>query len=522
MHSNCSDVENSMIQKIRQVKDTGEFENCIMYSISSYDENLNKKGSFKFGSQAVQLEEYIKTTEEKILFDFGVNNYDRETVYREFSLSCSAVIRIGFQVDIFAGQMEYVEMVYTDDIEKCKTEFVKFLTSKYDELLKSHMEIDTASLEGEEVILDMSFEQVETLQKITYSIYKNTSSKTELLILAALSRHMKNLIKEHTIENQLSSNFEPVISKLQLRINPLFFYHLLQKLEYFRFVSMMDKKDEILEKIYNLLKKAGDDKKDAIKYFVSYKTYRNGADEYVRQQCIELMKMDFQKCIDFKRILFYMRIACKNPENMVIFIDESIGEVSFAQSTSEKTSIALFKSYRNSNKPIPVSDVYTKGDSLIIRVSGKQGGSISIGIGPDIKFYKNYIENQSEFFFYLIDSASKCLEYERVRFELSKSQKKALVDYMDGENTKEVSKKAKNAGYERPYDQILYIVSFLIKEVSVKNSMYKEVLDYLDKRYNIASIDTSDMDMLRAVYEYISIRYYSEIRDGRVEISILN
>ncbi|KDR96642.1 hypothetical protein SAMN02745945_00108 [Peptoclostridium litorale DSM 5388] len=522
MHSNYSDIENSMIQKIRQVKDTGEFENCIMYSVSSYDENSNKKGLFKFGSQAVQLEEYIKTTEEKILFDFGVSNYDREMVYREFSLSCSSVIRIGFQMDIFGGRMEYVEMLYTDDIEKCKTEFVKFLTFQYDNLLKSHMEIDTVNLEGEEVVLDMSFEQVETLQKITYSLYKNTSSETELLILSALSRHMKNLIKEHTIESQLSSNFESVNSKLQLRINPLFFYHLLQKLEYFRFVSMIDKKDESLEKIYKLLNKAGDGKKDAIKYFVSYKTYRNGADEYIRQKCIELMKVDLQKCIDFKRILVYMRIACKNPENMVIFIDESIGEVSFAQSTSEKTSIALFKSYKNSNKPIPVSDVYAKDDSLIIRVSGKQGGSISIGIGPDIKFYKNYIENQSEFFFYLLDFTSKCLEYEKVRFELSKSQKKVLVEYMDGESTKEVSGKAKKVGYERPDDQILYIISFLIKESPVKNSMYKEVLDYLEKRYSIASIDTSDADMLREVYEYIAIRYYAEIRDGRVEISILN
>lgn len=522
MSSNYSDIENSMIQKIREIKDSGEFENCIMYNVSSCDEASDKNSPFKFGTQAVQLEEYIKLCEEKKLFDFGVDEYGREAIYREFSSCSSYAVRIGFQLDLFADQMEYVEMVYADDIEKCKIEFSKFLTAKYDSLFQKHIEIDTANLESEEVILNMSFEQIETLQKITYSLYKNTSSETELLILSALSRHMKNLMKEYTIENQLSSNFGTVISKLQLRINPLFFYHLLQKLEYFRFISMMDKKDENLETVYKLLCKASEGKENAVKYFVSYKTYRNGVNEYIRKKCIELMKRDLQKCIDFKRILFYMRIACKNPENMVIFVDESIGEVSFAQSTSEKTSIALFKSYKNSNVPVPVSDVFTKGESLIVRVARKQGESINIGIGPDIKFYKNYIENQSEFFFYLLDSSSKCLEYEKVRFKLTKGQKKVLVDYMDEIKQVEGTDKAIKQEYKIPDDHIVYIISFLMRERSVKQSIYREILDYIEKRYSIESVDTSDLDTLREIYAYISNRYYVEIRDGRIETSILN
>jgi len=520
MHFKNHSIEDSIINKIRESKSGSGLENSIMYGLSSSGDEVGRNVAFRLGSQALQLEEHIYSCVEKIYFDFAVKSYGKERIYRDFSADSKFVIRAGFHVRGSGDVKEYAEVIYTDDIQICKSEFAKFLKLKYGEIYTRYEGLDYSGLDSQKVQFELDVDQLEMLQKITHSISKNTTSEKETIILSALSRHMKNLLKEYSVEYQMNPAYDRIMPKIRLGMDPLFFYQLDQKLEYFRFISIMDKRDEKLEKLYSILRRAKNKSSDSIEYFTNIKIYKHGITDYISKKALELLKRDLQKCIDFKKTLFYIRLACKNPENMVIFIDEAAGEVSFAQSTSEKTTISLFKSYK-SNCAVGVNDVYIRDESLVISISGSASAKAKISVGPDIRLYKNYLENQGEFNFYLLDSGSNCLEYDKVRFKLDKNQKSVLIDYLNSEKVASPDSSYKiSAGITD--EQLVYIMSTLMSELAVSKKRHESLIDYIERRYSISSIDVSNLKLLKEVYGYVSRRYHVDIKDGRAEVSFLN
>jgi|GEM_PF-2255175 len=511
--------EDNILEIIKKARDTGELSDSVIFGTTSYEDFSEGELAYKLGEQAHLLEQQVMESDEQIqkYLTFAVSKLGMLAILKEFA-NCSANMEhIGFQLNSYGSYKEYAELFYATDIQACGREFVEFIVSRYEKPYRESRDMDLHELDNSTIDFFMDYDKTEALHKILSSLARTTSEGVYNAMIDAARSRVRELIKEHMIEYQLPSRLEAVmLPQVKLSFDPLFFYHMLQKLEYYRFAAAFGNKNDKVGAICAQLNEVARKNSSLIDYYLHIKLYQGGIKRYVVDKAVQMKVEDSLRCIELKKTLLYLRMACKNPESMLIFIDEARMELSFAEATKDASSIGFFKACKGSREPHAVDDIFIQGDRLVYNMALRKGANVKITFGKDIVQYRKYFEKQDEFNMYIVDMNSKCLEYEVVRFRLSKDQKLTILEFLDSE----LAPATPLVHHHDVSDEhVSGVITSLLKEYFEPEKKNEDIYEYIEKRYSIGSIDTSDIKLMREIYDYISRRYYIELLDGGISTS---
>lgn len=511
--------EDNILEIIKKARETGELGDSVIFGTTSYEDFAEGELSYKLGEQAYMLEQQVRESDEHIqkYLSFAASKLGMLSILKEFANCAINMEHIGFQLNTYGSYKEYAELFYATDIQACGREFVEFVVSRYEKPYRESLDVDLHALDSATVDFLMDYDKAEGLYRILGALSKTTSESVYNTIVDSARSRFRELIKEHMVEHQLPSRVEAVMMpKVHISLDPFFFYHMLQKLEYYRFAAAFGNKNEKIGAICAQLSEVARKSSGLIDYYLHSKLYRGGIKRYVIDKAVQMKVEDSLRCIELKKTLLYLRMACKNPESMLIFIDEARTEVSFAEATKDASSIGFFKACKGSREPHAVDDVFMQGNRLIFNMALRKDANVKITFGKDMVQYRKYFEKQDEFNMYIVDMNSKCLEYEVVRFKLSHDQKLTILEFLGSE----LAPAQPLVQHHNLSDEhVVGAITSLLKEYFEPEKKNDEIYDYIEKRYSIGTIDTSDIKLMREIYEYISRRYYIELLDGGISTS---